>query len=302
MNDSMSRRDFVHAAAATAGLVVAGESGLIAAEGSGKKWIKKAVKLGMVQGKMPEVEKFKLLKELGFDGVEPSMPVGDSRDTLLKARDESGLPIHGGVYGAGWKDRLSHPDPKIRATGVANFKQAIKDAKYLGASSVLLVAAVVDKDTSYDEAYERSQAGIREAIPVAEDLGIKILIENVWNNFLLSPMEAARYVDELDSPMLGWYFDVGNVVRSGWPEQWIRILGKRIGKLDIKEYSRKKQNDEGLWKGFDVKLMEGDCDWPAVTKALREIGYSGWATAEVPGGDREWLADIARRMDKIFYS
>jgi hexulose-6-phosphate isomerase len=125
------------------------------------------------------------------------------------------------------------------------------------------------------------------------------LIENVWNNFLLSPLEAARYVDEFDADSVGWYFDVGNVVRFGWPDQWIRILGQRIGKLDIKEYSREKQKNEGLWKGFQVEIGEGDCDWPAVRKALLEIEYHGWATAEVRGGDRTRLQEIAERMDRV---
>ena len=101
--------------------------------------------------------------------------------------------------------------------------------------------------------------------------------------------------------MIGWYFDVGNIVRYGWPEHWIRILGDRILKLDIKEYSRKKQQDEGIWKGFDVKLNEGDCNWPEVMKALNEINYKGgWGSAEVPGGDRARLKDISERMDQIF--
>ena len=121
----------------------------------------------------------------------------------------------------------------------------------------------------------------------------------MWNGFLLSPLEMARYIDEFDSDHVGAYFDVGNVVWFGWPAHWIRILGKRIGKLDIKEYSRKKQNDEGLWKGFDVKIGDADCDWPEVRQALAEIGFSGWATAEVGGGGRERMQDIAERMDRV---
>lgn len=110
----------------------------------------------------------------------------------------------------------------------------------------------------------------------------------------------ARFIDECESSAIGAYFDVGNVVRFGWPDQWIRILGKRIAKLDIKEYSRAKQINEGLRKGFEVEIGEGDCDWPAVRKALNEIGYtSGWATAEVPGGDRNRIAEIAQRMNEV---
>ncbi|MCA9311525.1 MAG: sugar phosphate isomerase/epimerase, partial [Phycisphaerales bacterium] len=129
-----------------------------------------------------------------------------------------------------------------------------------------------------------------------------IAFENVWNNFLLSPLEAARYIDEFESANIGWYFDVGNIINYGWPEQWIRILGHRIGKLDIKEFSRSKRNDEGLWKGFSVNLLEGDCGWDRVMAALRDINYRGWATAEVGGGDEARLRDIAERMDRILAS
>jgi hexulose-6-phosphate isomerase len=122
----------------------------------------------------------------------------------------------------------------------------------------------------------------------------------VWNNFLISPVEAARFVDEINHPLLGWYFDVGNILRYGWPEHWIETLGKRIMKVDIKEFSRKKQQDEGLWKGFNVELMEGDCNWPVVNKAFTKIGYSGWASAEVPGGDRKRLQVISEKMDAVF--
>jgi hexulose-6-phosphate isomerase len=165
------------------------------------------------------------------------------------------------------------------------------------------VPAVVHKDVSYNDAYDRSHAEIAKAVPLAEELGVKIAIENVWNQFLLSPLEAARFVDEFNSPAVGWHFDVGNVITYGWPEQWIRILGKRIQKLHIKEYSRKKRDAEGLWKGFDVKYLEGDNDWPAIMKALDDIGYNGWGIAEQGGGDTlGGLKDLSTRMTKIFAS
>ncbi|MCB0851489.1 MAG: sugar phosphate isomerase/epimerase, partial [Bacteroidetes bacterium] len=152
----------------------------------------------------------------------------------------------------------------------------------------------------YEEAYKRSQEEIRKILPVAEETGIKIAIENVWNNFLISPVEAARYIDEFENEMIGWYFDVGNIVRYGWPEHWVRTLGKRILKLDIKEYSRQKQRDEGIWEGFKVELTEGDSDWAKVNQALRDVGYKGWGSAEVAGGDRERLKQISELMDKIY--
>ena len=261
------------------------------------KPIKKAVKFGMVGGKLSIMEKFERLKTLGFDGVELSSPHGYDTQELLAARDKTGLPIHGVVDSVHWKDTLSDPDPAVRERGLRGLKTAIGDAKTLGATSVLLVPAVVNKKVAYHDAYERSQAEIRKAIPLAEDAGIRILFENVWNNFLLSPVEMCRYIDEFESPVVGAYFDVGNVVRFGWPEHWILALGKRIGKLDIKEYSRKMQMEEGPWKGFKVKIGDGDCDWPAVMKALKQVGYKGWATAEVGGGDEARLREIAKRMD-----
>jgi hexulose-6-phosphate isomerase len=178
---------------------------------------------------------------------------------------------------------------------------ALNDCRDYGGNTVLLVAGKVDAGTSYDEAWERTMAEIQKLLPYAEESGVKIAIENVWNNFLLSPLEAARYIDAFDHEMIGWYFDVGNVVRYGWPEHWIRILGKRILKLDIKEYSRVKQREEGVWKGFDAELGDGDCNWPVVMQALMDIEYKGgWGSAEVRGGDRHRLQEISERMDKIF--
>lgn len=269
--------------------------------GDGQRRYKKAVKIGMVREGKDLREKFALVKSLGFDGIELNSP-GLNREEAIRARDEVGLPIHGVVDSVHWKDTLSHPDPEVRARGVQGLKTALADAKAIGADTVLLVPAVVNKEVSYEDAYHRSQAEIRKALPVAEETGVKILFENVWNNFLLSPLELARYIDEFESPLVGSYFDVGNVVRYGWPEQWIRTLGKRIVKLDIKEYSRQIQMNEGVRKGFGVELLEGDCDWPAVMQALRDINFSGWGTAEVPGGDRERLKVVADRMDRIFAS
>jgi hexulose-6-phosphate isomerase len=180
---------------------------------------------------------------------------------------------------------------------------ALRDCKALGGTSVLLVPAVVDKLVSYDDAYHRSQEGIRKCIPLARELGVKIAVENVWNSFLLSPLEAARYIDEFEAPdAVGWHFDIGNVINIGWPEQWIRILGKRILKLHIKEYSRTKRDHEGPGAGFGVELMQGDNDWPAIMKALDDIGYHSWACAEVGGGDKNRLKFVAERMNKLLAS
>jgi hexulose-6-phosphate isomerase len=194
---------------------------------------------------------------------------------------------------------MADPDPKIRAAAVEHLKGALRECQAFGGTSVLLVPAVVSARVTYDDAYKRSQEEIRKAIPVAAETGVKIAVENVWNQFLLSPLEAARYIDEFESPHVGWHFDIGNVVTFGWPEQWVKILGKRIVKLHFKEFSRKKRDAEGMRKGFAVELMEGDNDWPAIMKALDETGYHTWACAEVPGGGADRMKFIAERLDRI---
>ncbi len=299
MHRDMPRRRFLKntATALAAGTVIAPRVATADEPESPGNPIKKAVKYGMVQGPSSMLDKFKLVKELGFDGIELDSPASYSRDEVLRARDEAELPIHGVVDSVHWRETLSHPDPAVRSKGAEGLKTALADSKAYGGTTVLLVPAVVNKEVSYADAYARSQAEIRKVLPLAEDMGMKIALENVWNHFLLSPLEMAQYIDELDSPNIGAYFDIGNIVNYGWPEHWIRTLDQRIFKLDVKEYSRKRRDEEGLWKGFQVKIGDGDCDWPAVRQALADINYSGWATAEVPGGDRERLSDIAQRMD-----
>ena len=150
----------------------------------------------------------------------------------------------------------------------------------------MLVPGKVVKHVPYADAYKRSQDEVRKLVPIGEELQIFICIENVWNDMLITPLEMARYIDEINSPWVGSYFDVGNCVRFGWPEHWIAALGPRIKKIDIKEFSRKLMNTKGPGAGFKLKIGEpgGDCDWPSVMAAIDAIGYHGWATAEVPGG------------------
>ena len=260
---------------------------------------KKSLKYGMVQVDAPMVEKFKLLKKLGFDGVELDSPNDFDAKEVVRASKEAGLQIPGVIDSVHWEMRLTDPDPSVRAKGLDGLRTAIKDAKEYGASTVLLVPGRTTKEVAYDDAYYRSQEEIRKVLPMAEEYGIKIAIENVWNMFLFSPLEMARYIDEFESEWVGAYFDVGNIVNYGWPEHWIKILGKRILKLDIKEYSRELRDKEGPRAGFRPKLGEGDCDWPSVRKALEEINYTGWASAEVPGGNEERLREISMNMDKI---
>lgn len=264
--------------------------------------LEKALKYGMIGEGDSVRAKFELIKELGFDGVEPDSPSNLDLDEVREAMAATGVQVPGVVDSVHWSKPFSDPDPKVRAEGVAALETALRDCKRLGGTSVLVVPAVVNAGVSYADAYRRSQAEIKKVLPLAEELGVDIAFENVWNNFLLSPLEAARYVDEFESERVGFHFDVGNIVYYGWPAHWIEVLGERIKKLDIKDYSRKKLNEEGRWAGFSVQIGEGDADWPAVMRALERVGYEGWAAAEVGGGKRERLKQISENMDKVFAS
>mgnify|MGYP003329754220 FL=1 len=222
---------------------------------------------------------------------------------ILAARDASGLLIPSVVVHNHWTHPITSPNPTARETGLEGLRQGLRDAKAYGASSVLFVPGVVNQETSYADAYPRAVEGIRKAIPLAEELGVAIAIENVWNKFLLSPLEAAAFVDQFRTPAVRWHFDVGNVIDSGWPEQWIRILGPRIAKIHVKEYSRKLRDKERPYAGFKAELFSGDSNWPAVTAALDSVGYSGWLISEqyrTPGlSDAEWLKTLSAQMDRI---
>lgn len=303
MNYHLSRRDFLKAGGAT--LALASTGAVFAADDkpTPKLPIKKAIMWATVGLKGSTVEKMKAIKEAGFEGVEMMSHL--DVDEVLKAREAAGLEIPSVCGAHHWAKPLSHADPKIRAEGVEALKQCLREAKKYDASSVLLVPGLVSKEISYSDAYKRSQEEIRKAIPLAEELGVKIAIENVWNNFLLSPLEAARYVDEFNSPAVGWHFDVGNIIHYGWPQHWIRALGKRIQKLHIKEYSRSKSEKEGKGAGFNVALLEGDDNWPAVMKAIDDVKYQGWAITEQPGTDSETpekMKDLVSRLEKILAS
>ena len=296
----MNRRTFL-ATASGALATLALAPGAIAAPAPKARALKKGIMWATVGLKGSVLEKMRALKQAGFEGVE--MVSHMDHKEVLSARDETQLAIPSVCGAHHWDKPLSHPDAKVRAEGVEALKQSLRDAKEYGASSVLLVPAVVNEQVSYEEAYTRSQAEIRKALPLAEELGVRIAIENVWNQFLLSPLEAARYVDEFKNRSVVWHFDVGNILNYGWPEQWIQVLGKRIHQLHIKEFSRKKRDAEGLWKGFEVPLLEGDNNWPAVMAALDKISYQGWGIAEQGGGDSpEGLKDLCDRMTKIFAS
>jgi hexulose-6-phosphate isomerase len=293
----MTRRDFL----ATTALTALATHGFAQEKAAKKRPLKKAVNFGMAKLNGGSVlDKFKMIKDAGFDGVELNRPDAIPIQELIDASKATGLEFAGIICTTHWGKPLSHPDEKVREQGFKGLELALKDAGELGCTRLLLVPGVVNKDVRYDDCWKRSQEQIRRAIPIAEAAKCKIAIENVWNQFIMSPMEAARFVDEINSPWVGWHLDIGNLITYGWPEQWVRILGPRVFNLHIKEYSRKKRDNEGLWKGFNVELGEGDVGWPAVMEALDEIGYKGYGIAEVPGGDAARLKFLAERMDQIF--
>jgi L-ribulose-5-phosphate 3-epimerase len=296
--DDLDRRTFLAAGmTGAASLALGATNAAIAKEDAPVRKFQKAVKYSMVGEKGSLMEQFKLLKAMGYDGIDMDRPADHAE--VNEAQAASGLKVHGVVDYVHWSQPLSHPDPAVREKGLEGLLTSIKDCKAYGGTTVLLVPGVVNKDVSYADCYTRSQELIRKALPLASELGIRILFENVWNKFLLSPLETARYIDEFESPLVGSYFDIGNVVAFGWPEHWIRILGKRIGKLDIKEYSLDEANKKGPGAGFVRNLGEGSVDWPGVLKALDEIGFTGWGTAEMPGGDKARLEQLSQQMDKV---
>jgi hexulose-6-phosphate isomerase len=287
MNRPIGRRDFLKTTAAVTAAVMAGGVGA----DDKKPMLKKAVKYAMVQIKGSHQEKLELVKKCGFLGVEIDSPGTANLDELVAASKATGIAVHGVIDSVHWRDTLSHPDEKVRAKGLDALKGALSDAKTVGADTVLLVPGVVNKEVSYEQCWDRSTAEVRKVLPLAEKLGVRIAIEVVWNNFITEPKQLIDYVDQFQSPFVGAYFDCSNMIKYGVPSaDWIRKLGKRMLKFDFKGYSKTKQ-----W----VPIGEGDEDWPEILKALAEIGYNGWATAEVGGGGEEHLKKVSAQMDKV---
>jgi L-ribulose-5-phosphate 3-epimerase len=304
MNTDITRRHFLGASGAMLTLAALTPSSFAAADpvNPAKHPRKKAIMWGTVGVKGSVLEKMKAVKAAGFDGAELASHLDQAE--VLKARDEVGLEIPSVCGERHWSSPLSHPDPKVRAEGLAALKQTLRDAKAYGAGSILLVPGVVNKEVSFDECWQRSIEQIRLAIPLAEELGVKISIENVWNNFITSEDQAVRYLEEINSPWVGWHFDCGNIIRYGDPIVWINTLGKRINRVHIKEYSLDRAMRNGdVWKGFGVPLLEGANNWSGIMKAFDETGYRNYLITEQGGGNTpEGLRDLRERLEKIIAS
>jgi hexulose-6-phosphate isomerase len=271
----MNRRNFL----ATSSSLVASNHFLSAKELSFKGQIKKAVKFGT----KPNEAQMQKLKDLGFDGIEGSAP-GLQVEPMKQACQKIDLPMHGVVYNKHWKVRLSDPDPKVREQSRKGLAQAMKDSKGVGGTSVLLVPGRVkgEKET-HKQVWNRSIEQIRKLIPLAEELQVHILIETVWNGFCYKPEEFRDYIDAIDSPWVKAYYDIGNMQKFAPSHEWIRILGKRTLKLDVKDWGSK--------NGF-CPLGQGDVDWKKVRNELEKIEFTGWATREGNDGGVEKTAQL----------
>jgi len=258
----------------------------------------KTLKIGMIGVKGSLTEKFKAAKEAGFQGVELNAPGINIEETKAAIKD-SGLVVDGSVNAGHWGVRHTDKDPAVRAKALESLKEGLRQTHAVGGNTLLLVVGR-GTDGTEEECWQRSIENISQAIPLAAELGCFIAIENVWNQFLYdhngdhtqTADKFVKYVDELNSPWVGLQFDIGNHWKYGSMGDWIRQLGRRIVKLDLKGFSREQNKF--------TKITEGDLDWEDVRKALLEINYTGWAAAEVGGGNMDRLREISANMDTAF--
>jgi len=251
----------------------------------------------MLPEKLSHAERFKLAHDVGFVVVQaPTTPDEREAEAMKKAAAAANMRIDSVMNMDHWKYPLSSGDPQVVEKSLAGMRTSLHNAKLWGSETVLLVPGVVNPQTSYRDAWTRSQQQIRTLIPLTEEVKVTISIEEVWNKFLLSPLEMAKYIDEFQSPWIKAWFDVGNVVLYGYPQDWIRTLGKRIVDVHLKDFKRK--DDSYEW----VNLGDGDVDWNAVREALTDVGYSGSVIAELDGGDESYLRDVSRRIDRLLLS
>lgn len=299
--DRSSRRDFLkHSVAVTLASSV-GASAFAspakagaAARRSAPTGIKKGVLYSMLPNSISVADRFRMARDVGFEVVQaPTTRDESGAEEIKKAADAAGIRIDSVMNMDHWKYPLSSSDPAVVEKSLVGMRTSLHNAKLWGSDAVLLVPAVVDAQTSYRDAWTRSQMQIRTLIPLAKELGVVIAIEEVWNKFLLSPLEMAAYIDEFKSPSIKAWFDVGNVVLYGYPQDWIHTLGNRITKVHVKDFKR--TSDGFAW----VNLGEGDVDWAAVRQAFADIGYTGSAIVELKGGDEAYLRDVSQRLDRL---
>lgn len=296
MTKSSSRRNFLKTSISAAALAAAApmRAPAEAPQSAGAALrIKKGVLVSMLPKNLSYLERFQMARKAGFEALQAdTTPDPHEAQEIKEAAAKAGLRIDSVMNMDHWKYPLSSSDPAVVEKSLDGMRTSLHNAKLWGAHCVLLVPAVVNEQTSYREAWVRSQRQIRKLVPLASRLQVTIALEEVWNKFLLSPLEFATYVDQFHSPWVKVWFDVGNVVLYGYPQDWIRTLGPRIADVHLKDFKRTRNCYEF------VNIGEGDVDWPAVRAAFQAIGYHGTAVTELKGGDEAYLADVSRRVDK----
>ncbi|UOQ45444.1 sugar phosphate isomerase/epimerase [Halobacillus salinarum] len=231
---------------------------------------------------------FSLAEKLKYDGVELNLEdkapgiftMETSEEEILNVKsiaDRHGMSIYSISTDLLWKYPLTANDEHTRLQGKAIVNTMLEFARLCGAQSVLVVPGLVTEDVSYAAAYERAVAAVREAAAKAEQLGIKIGVENVWNKFLYSPLEFRRFLEDVDSSHVGMYLDIGNVVRDGYPEHWIESLGDQLVQVHLKDFKEAVGDSAGF-----VPLLAGDVDWQKTAASLKKAGYRGYVAPEIP--------------------
>ncbi len=266
---------------------------------------------GGLEAKKPVADAMAEAKNLGFDAIE--LCIADQGvltheatqaqcEDIVAQAQKLGIEISSVASGQSWTFSPSANDPKTRAKIIDFTCKALQVTKWLGTDAYLFVPGAVDvfflpdaEVIPYDICYQRATEAVKQILPTAEQTGVAIGIENVWNKFLLSPLEMRDFIDSFNSEMVGAYFDVGNVLLTGYPCQWIRILDKRIKRLHVKDFKK----SVGTVEGF-VDLLEGDVNFENVKKALAEIGYDGYVTAEMLPYEPGRPEKTAKAMKKIF--
>lgn len=308
----LPRRGFLGAAAVATALVTAPARGAMVAEvpktivpPEGKR-VLLSCKLGMIAKKaggkeLSLVERLKMAADAGFDGVDFDEAGAYTVEQAKAAVWEAGVFCHNAINHAHWQATLTNQDPAIRAKGVANIEHCIRVSHAIGGSGVLIVIGK-GEDGTPEECDECASSEIRKLLPLAASLGQPILIENVWNKIHYDhdkpPEQSAerfvKFVDSFNSRWVGMYYDIGNHWKYGQPREWLRQFGHRAVKLDVKGFSRAKN------KFVDITSEDDDLPWGEVQAGLKEIGFTGWATAEVGGGDVERLTIVRKQMEKAF--
>ena len=291
----MNRREFMVTSGLAVGAAAIGTTAIHAAERN----ITKSLKMGMIakkdkNGKELSVkDRLKIAQRAGFDSVEPNTIFSDTElKEYADASEQLDFPVDGIICSTHWGSPLTDPDPAVYNKTIDGMRKSMENCKALGADMVLLVPAVVNPQVRYVEAYERAVERTKILAEDAERLDLTIGIENVWNKFLLSPLEASQFIDDIGSSRVQFWFDVGNVVQFAYPEDWIRTLGDKICRVDVKDFKRETNKF--------VPLMKGSVDWRAVMKAFDEIEFEGIFAAEVSGGDLDYLTDVVSKPMDTF--